>query len=59
MQASDFVIYTAISIGLNSFAAVFNINRLRKYICRVPFSQLNVRWEEAEVARLRYFEMGK
>jgi O-antigen/teichoic acid export membrane protein len=43
MRASDFVIYAAISVGLNGFATVFNISRLRKYICRIPFSQLNVR----------------
>jgi O-antigen/teichoic acid export membrane protein len=42
-QAGDFIIYAAISVGLNGLATVFNISKLRKYICRVPFPQLNVR----------------
>lgn len=41
-KAEHFYRYAAIIIGLNGIATVFNIVRLKKYICVVPLQELHI-----------------
>jgi O-antigen/teichoic acid export membrane protein len=42
-KSDDFIIYAGIIVGLNSFASLFNIIRLKKYVYFVSLSKLNIR----------------
>lgn len=40
---SDYFVYAAITVGLNSISTFFNVFRLRKYIVFVPFKSLDIK----------------
>lgn len=41
-KVADFYIYAGIIIGLNGISTLFNVVRLNKYICFVPFKKLSI-----------------
>jgi O-antigen/teichoic acid export membrane protein len=41
--SSQYYVYAAVLVGMNSISTVFNVIHMRKYVVHIPFKQLNVK----------------